>query len=310
MNNMDNGQNMRIYGIIEQLEDAIENSPRPKIGSSAGKRIVEIAELNDVIGDLKVVIPEDIRRANSVLLQAESMINDAAEHARELVDKAQQEADAIMAASNEKSEQILSNAKAEYERLVSEDEIYQEAQRRAKLLAQKAEYSAGVVFENAKCYADDVMGDLDRFLAQYRQQVSANRSELGARVKPAAPEPTPAPIPAPPSAMPKQPPMQTPAQAPVPQPSMQQQPMQQPMQQASAQGNVPVSAAPVFIQPGTPASAPGRGRKAAQNIPQRDDQYLAEDEDFEAAPKKSIFAGLFKSKKKAVDDDDFDDDFE
>ncbi len=309
----DNGQNLRIYSIIEQLEDAIENSPRPKIGNSAGKRIVDIEELHDIIGDLKVMIPEDIRRANSVMLQAENMINDAADHARDLVDKAQQEADTLVAASNEKSEQILLNAKNEYERLVSEDEIYKEAQRRAKLLAKKAEYSAGVLFENAKVYADNVMADLDRFLGEYRQQIASNRRDLDAKNTGGAlrMEAEPAQV----SVQPAQqtPPMPIPQQ-PLPQQPVMQQPMQPPMQQQQQPiQQTPVAAAPVFIQQPAPSAPPMRAAKPAakggRNM-ETDDPYLTDDDDFEEAPKKSLFAGLFKGKRKAVDDDDFDDDFE
>lgn len=307
---------MRIYSIIEQLEETIENSPRPKIGSSAGKRIVEIDELHDILGDLKVTIPEDIRRANSVMLQAENMINNAADHARELVENAQREADTLLAASNEKSEQILDSAKNEYERLVSEDEIYQEAQRRAKLLAKKAEYNAGVVFDNAKVYADEVMADLDRFLHEYRQQIAANRRDLDARARNTTVVPPEAAPVVPPAMQPMQPPMQSPAAQPM------QQPMQPMANPAQAGGPMqppqrPVAPAPVFVQPpqqqvrAAQPDQPPRGRQNAAPQPPQD-PYLADDtDDLDEPPKKSLFGGLFKRKKKDVfEDDDFSDDFE
>ena len=53
--------------------------------------------------------------------------------------------------------------------------------RLTKLLAQKAEANAGLVFENAKCYADDVLKDLENFLNEYRQLVAINRKDLDAR---------------------------------------------------------------------------------------------------------------------------------
>ena len=89
----------------------------------------------------------------------------------------------------------MEKAKQEYERLVQEDEIYQEAQRRAELLAKKAEANASLVFENAKCYADDVLKDLESFLGEYKQLVALNRKDLDARTQqseptaPAAPQP-------------------------------------------------------------------------------------------------------------------------
>lgn len=335
----DNGQNMRIYSIIEQIEDAVENSPRPKIGSSAGKRIVEIEMLQDLFGDLKATIPEDIRRANSIMLQADTMLGNAEEHARELVEEAQREADTLIAASNEKSEQILANARSEYERLVSEDEIYQEAQRRAKLLAKKAEYNAGMLFNNAKVYADEVMADLERFLGEYQQQIGVNRRELDARaqqtviraeevtpIPPVYPQQPPAAVqpPAAPQNAVKQPPvMQQPVQQqpvmqqpPMQQPPMQQPPMQQPPMMQQPMGQPPMGQRAPMGQPmqqPVQQEPPQRGRKKKVKEPKpiEDDYALDEyddDDDFEDTGKKSLFSGLFKRKKKVVDD--FEDDYE
>ena len=158
-----NIQNMQIFTIIGQIEDMVENSPRPKIGG-ANKRVIDVEEMMDLLGDLKVTIPEDIRRANSVIVDAQSMIDNADEHARDVVSQAETDGEKIVADAKQKAADIIEKARSEYERLVSEDEIYQEAQRRAKLLAQKAEANAGLVFENAKCYADDVLKDLENFL--------------------------------------------------------------------------------------------------------------------------------------------------
>ena len=175
-----NIQNMQIFTIIGQIEDMVENSPRPKIGG-ANKRVIDVEEMMDLLGDLKVTIPEDIRRANSVIVDAQSMIDNADEHARDVVSQAETDGEKIVADAKQKAADIIEKARSEYERLVSEDEIYQEAQRRAKLLAQKAEANAGLVFENAKCYADDVLKDLENFLNEYRQLVAINRKDLDAR---------------------------------------------------------------------------------------------------------------------------------
>ena len=79
-----NIQNMQIFTIIGQIEDMVENSPRPKIGG-ANKRVIDVEEMMDLLGDLKVTIPEDIRRANSVIVDAQSMIDNADEHARDVI---------------------------------------------------------------------------------------------------------------------------------------------------------------------------------------------------------------------------------
>ncbi|MDR0841122.1 MAG: hypothetical protein LBN26_07030 [Christensenellaceae bacterium] len=185
---MSNIQNLKIYDIIEQFEDLVENSPKPKLGGNANKRIVDVEEIFDLLGDLKATIPEDIRRANSVIAESRTMLDNAEEHARDVAQDAENQAAAIVASANDKSAHILEKAKLEYERLISEDEIYQEAQKRAQLLAMKAEYNAGEVYENAKTYADDILSDLDRFLGEYKRLVEVNRRDLDARApRPIAP---------------------------------------------------------------------------------------------------------------------------
>ena len=161
-----NVQNLKIYDIIEQLEDLVENSSKPKLGGSATKRIVDVEEVFDLLGDLKTTIPEDIRRANSMMIEAQNTIDDAKETAKDTIEEANNQADAVIAEAQNKANLVLEKAREEYERLIAEDEIYQEAQKRAQLLAAKAEYNANEVFENAKTYADDILADLDRFLGE------------------------------------------------------------------------------------------------------------------------------------------------
>ena len=75
---------MKIYSIISSIEQELEESPRTKFGGQS-RRIVEIERLYDLLGDLKVTIPEDIRRATGVLAEADNRINDAKEQAEEIL---------------------------------------------------------------------------------------------------------------------------------------------------------------------------------------------------------------------------------
>ena len=184
----DNNQSMQIYDILAEIEEAIENSPKPKLGGSANKRIVDADELFDLLGDLKVTIPEDIRRANSVLVNAQNMLDNAEEHAKELVESARNESDGMLAEAEARVAEMRAAAEAEYEAKVAENEIYLEAQKRARLLALKAEYNSQLVYDNAKRYADEILADMERFISEYQHLLEANRTELGARAMPAAEE--------------------------------------------------------------------------------------------------------------------------
>ena len=117
-----NIQNMQIFTIIGQIEDMVENSPRPKIGG-ANKRVIDVEEMMDLLGDLKVTIPEDIRRANSVIVDAQSMIDNADEHARDVVSQAETDGEKIVAAAKQKAAddvlKDLENFLNEYRQLVA-----------------------------------------------------------------------------------------------------------------------------------------------------------------------------------------------
>ena len=293
-----NVQNLKIYDIIEQLEDLVENSAKPKLGGSATKRIVDVEEVFDLLGDLKTTIPEDIRRANSMMIEAQNTIDDAKETAKDTIEEANNKADAIIAEAQNKANLVLEKAREEYERLIAEDEIYQEAQKRAQLLAAKAEYNANEVFENAKTYADDILADLDRFLGEYKNLVGVNRKDLGARARTATPI--------------------QPVQIPVAQTIVQ----QSVMQQAAAQQAVAAEPVRQYVSPRPAAEAAprnsvrdaGRAKRRPEPVVEydEDDDDDFDDDDDDDDDDRGFLFGLFK-KRNDYDDDDFyddDDDFE
>lgn len=175
-------ESMKIFEIINAIEALVQESPAAKRGSAA--RVINSEELFDLLGDLKVTIPEDIRRANSVMIEAETTVANAEDHARDLVAEAQEKAESLVADATENAEMMKQRALAEFEQKVSEAEILAETQRRAELLALKAEHNATLVYESAKQYADEVLADIGRFLAEYQHLIDVNRGELNARVQP------------------------------------------------------------------------------------------------------------------------------
>ena len=215
---MQQTESLRIFNIISQIEQTLEESPRPKLSGGGNRRTVDIDLLFDLLGDLKVTIPEDIRRANSVLIEADTLLEHANEEADEIVANAQQEADSVRQQATAASEEMRIAAQQEYEARVAEHEILVEAQRRAELLQQHAEHNANVVYYGAKQYADDLLQDVQRYLMEYHSMVAQNRAELGVG---APPQPS---MPSQTQQTQQQPPFQQSAQRPVQAPVQPQQP--------------------------------------------------------------------------------------
>ena len=200
---MSSAQTMKIFSIINRIKQELEESPRSKFGGTT-KRVVEVDRLLDLLEDLKVVIPEDIRRATGIISEADNLLADAKESAQDIVEQAHQEADTILSQAEGEAAGIRSNAQSEFESRVSESEIYNEAFRRASGIASEAEENANAIYNGARKYADEILVDLQRYLAEYHQIIEQNRKELGVTEesapipvapKPVAPEPKYAPEP-------------------------------------------------------------------------------------------------------------------
>jgi len=193
---MSSAQTMKIFSIINRIKQELEESPRSKFGGTT-KRVVEVERLLDLLEDLKVVIPEDIRRATGIISEADNLLADAKESAQDIVEQAHQEADTILSQAEGEAAGIRSNAQSEFETRVSESEVYNEAFRRASGIASEAEENANAIYNGARKYADEILVDLQRYLAEYHQMIEQNRKELGfteesapvpVAVKAAAPE--------------------------------------------------------------------------------------------------------------------------
>ena len=194
---MSSAQTMKIFSIINRIKQELEESPRSKFGGT-NKRVVEVDRLLDLLEDLKVVIPEDIRRATGIISEAENTIADAKENAIEIVEQAHQEADTVLGQAQAQADGIRADAQAEFDHRVGESEVYKEAFTRASGIAAEAEENATAIYNGARKYADEILVDLQRYLAEYHQMIEANRKELGvddvsapapAAVRAPAPEP-------------------------------------------------------------------------------------------------------------------------
>ena len=174
---------MKIYSIISRIEQVLTDSPKYKLGGG-NKKIVEVEELFDLLGDLKVTIPEDIRRASGIIAEEANILGDANEQAEETVSKAKAEAEDLMRQAQAAAEKVYNQSVQEYEALVSEESVYQEAVARSKQMQQEAMDNANAITNGSRQYADDMLADVQRYLNDYIKMLNANREELNVQAAP------------------------------------------------------------------------------------------------------------------------------
>ena len=118
--------NSRIEQIIEEIEDYIDTCKGPLLGS-ADKIVVNRERMEELLRELRLKTPEEIKRYQKVLANKDAILADA-----------QAKADAIIAQANIQNQE-----------LVNEHEIMQQAYEQANQVIEMATNQAQEILDNA-----------------------------------------------------------------------------------------------------------------------------------------------------------------
>lgn len=183
------GANSRIEQVIDDIYEFIESCKAQPFSQS--KLIVPKEELYDLVDELRVRLPDEIKKYQKIVANREKI-----------------EADA-----KEKAAQIIEQAKAQAEELVSENEISRQAYEHANQLVQDATFRSENMLRDAAleaeqlragalAYTNDILAEVEKVIANAYEQsrvqtesllavlksnldvVEENRSELSEQLSP------------------------------------------------------------------------------------------------------------------------------
>ncbi len=140
---------------IEQIIDALEE----KIDSCFtiplwGRGIIDKDELLDMIADIRVKFPDEMKQAKWVKEERQRIISDA-----------QKEAEDIIRATEEK-----------IATMINEHDITQQAYEKANQIVDSAQKNSHEIRISANQYADDVLRALEEELIKTAETIRANRN--------------------------------------------------------------------------------------------------------------------------------------
>lgn len=144
---------MNVMKLLEFLYEELNNSSSVPL---TGKRLVDVEKCLDIMSELRVVLPDDVKSAEMIVRDRDRIIKEA-----EL-----------------QSQDILRDAEAQFDRMVSESNIVAEAQRRAQEIINTARRQANDAKVAADEYADDLLSGLEKYLKSILNDVYDNRDEL------------------------------------------------------------------------------------------------------------------------------------
>ena len=155
----------RIEQLIDEIEDYIE-SCKPKFMSST-EIIVNKDEIDELLRELRMKTPDEIKRYQKIISNKEAILNDA----------------------KAKAEALINEATVHTNELINEHEIMQQAYAQANEVVTMASKQAQEILDNATIeanelksqamqYMDDMLAHLENIISASTQQASANYDTL------------------------------------------------------------------------------------------------------------------------------------
>lgn len=144
---------MDIMALLETIEDIMERSFTVPIW---GKAVVERDDILDIIKEIRLKLPDEIKQAKWVK-----------EERQRILLEAQKEANAI-----------IKDAESKIEAMADEHEITQRAMQKAEEIVMSANETAKEVHQGSKEYADEVLAKLEDILRDAMETIQSNRQEL------------------------------------------------------------------------------------------------------------------------------------
>lgn len=153
----------RIEQLIDEIEDFIDNCKYQPLSNT--KIIVNKEEIDELLRELRMKTPDEIKRYQKIISNKEAILNDA----------------------RQKAETLINEATIHTNELINEHEIMQQAYAQANEVVSMAKHQAQMILDNATIeannvrqaamqYTDDMLANLENIIS-YATNASMDRYE-------------------------------------------------------------------------------------------------------------------------------------
>ncbi|MBR5452042.1 MAG: ATPase [Clostridia bacterium] len=143
---------MNMEELLEQLDEALDAG----VKLPGGRRVVEIETLRNIVDDIRMAMPNEIKQAKGICADRADIISNA-----------KKEADSIKRAAEERAAQ-----------LTSQEEIVKLAQAKASEIITNAQLKSKEMRKAAQDFVDDIMRRADDGLTANLAEVRKTRAAL------------------------------------------------------------------------------------------------------------------------------------
>ena len=145
---------MNVDELLDLMEETLEEGTTMPF--SAGKRVVDVDKMRDIIDDVRANLPDEMRQSKKIV-----------EDRERIVQEARQEADGIIKQAEERAKVIT-----------SEQEIVKRAQKRGVEILTTAQNQAREISKSATTYCETILKNTEETMARSIADVKNTRMNL------------------------------------------------------------------------------------------------------------------------------------
>ena len=191
----------RIEQLISEIEEYIDSCRFQALSNS--KIIVNKEELVELLVELRLRIPDEIKKYQKIISQQETILGEARSQADEMLEDAKRQADSMVAQASEQTSEMINEHEIMQRAYAHANEVVEQAQAQAQAIVDAAVNDANNIRQSSIQYTDDMLrslqtiinhtmegakGRFDSFMSSMQSSydiVSSNRNELaGGLVQP------------------------------------------------------------------------------------------------------------------------------
>ncbi len=144
---------MEIFSLLENVEELLENGAKVPFSN---KVMIDVDELRDILEDIRLKLPDEIKQAKWVKEERQRIIADAEQEAQS----------------------ILKQAEGQIVTMLDEHVITQQALEQKEEIIQNANKVSKEISVGTRDYADAVLGKVEEILNESIDVIRKNRQEL------------------------------------------------------------------------------------------------------------------------------------
>ena len=189
---------MKIEMLIDELQEIVDDAFTLPL--SGGKTVVNTERLKEIIEDMRINLPIEVKQAKSIAAdrtnilnesraEAENLVQEAEERSKSMVEQAEEKSKNMVKQAEEKSKNMVKQAEEKSKAMVKQadekskamiqqSEIVRMAQQQAQQILDSANQQAFEIKNAANIYIDNMMKKADDELSKNLAEVKKTRQSL------------------------------------------------------------------------------------------------------------------------------------